>query len=68
MSVAIALTEESRSRVQQPLRGRELAASALVGIPFVVAAALLLTTGDVGHVDTLDFALFVLALAVMGRL
>jgi putative nucleotidyltransferase with HDIG domain len=68
MSVAIALTEESRSRVQQPLRGRELAASAIVGIPFVVAAAVLLATGGVGHVDAVDVALFVVALAVMGRL
>jgi putative nucleotidyltransferase with HDIG domain len=68
MSVAIALTEESRSRVQQPLRGRELAASAIVGIPFAVISVLLLATGDVGHVAALDVVLFVLSLAVIGRL
>jgi putative nucleotidyltransferase with HDIG domain len=68
MSVAVALTEESRSRVQQPLRGRELGASAIVGIPFVIVAALLAATGDVGHVDALDVVLFAVAAAVMGRL
>jgi putative nucleotidyltransferase with HDIG domain len=68
MSVAIALAEESRSRVQQPLRGRELAASAIVGVPFVLAAALLLAAGDVGDINELDVVLFVVAGAVMGRL
>jgi putative nucleotidyltransferase with HDIG domain len=68
MSVAIALTEESRSRLRQPLRGREVAASAIVGIPFVLVATLLLAAGDIGDVNELDVALFVVAGAVMGRL
>jgi putative nucleotidyltransferase with HDIG domain len=68
MSVAIALAEESRSRLRQPLRGREVAASAIVGIPFVLVATLLLAAGDIGDVNELDVALFVVAGAVMGRL
>lgn len=68
MSVAIALTEESRSRLQQPLRGREVAASAIVGIPFVLVATLLLAAGDIGDVNELDVVLFVVSGAVMGRL
>jgi putative nucleotidyltransferase with HDIG domain len=68
MSVAIALAEESRSRVQQPLRGGELAASLIAGIPFVVVVALLLAAGNVGDVNELDVVLFVVAGSVMGRL
>jgi putative nucleotidyltransferase with HDIG domain len=67
MSDAVALTEESRSRLQQPLRGRELAASAMAGVPLVLAGAALATAVE-GHVDAVDVALFVLAAAVMGRL
>src|ERR1700712_932531 len=61
MTEAIAQAEESRSRPQQPLRGRELAASALVGISFLCAAGLLADRGLSGSVDTLDVVLFVLA-------
>jgi putative nucleotidyltransferase with HDIG domain len=68
MSHAVALTEESRSRLQQPLRGRELVASAIVGVPFVVAASVLVATSVEGQVDGTDVVLFVLAAAVMGRL
>jgi putative nucleotidyltransferase with HDIG domain len=66
MSVPIGLTEAARSRLRQPIRGRELAAHAIVGIPLLVAAALL---GAAEHgVDALDLVLLVLAAAVMGRL
>jgi len=68
MSVAAALTEESRSRVQQPLRGRESAATAITAVPFAIAAAVLAVTGLHGTVDALDVVLFVLAAAVIGRL
>jgi putative nucleotidyltransferase with HDIG domain len=68
MSVAIALTEESRSRLAQPLRGREIAAGAIVGAPFLLVVVLLLAAGDIGRVDALDVVLFVVAGAVMGRL
>jgi putative nucleotidyltransferase with HDIG domain len=51
----------------QPMRGRELAAHAIVGIPLLLAAALLAARGVEGEVDTLTVVLFVLATAVMGR-
>ena len=68
MSEAIALTEESRSRLQHPLQGRELVGGAIVGAIFVAAAAALVAGGVDGEIDWLDVALFVVAAAVMGRL
>jgi len=67
MSEPIGLTEAARSRLATPMQRRELAASAVVGIPFLLVAALLAATG-VGDVDTLDVVLFVLAAAVMAHL
>ena len=68
MSEPIGLTEATRSRLAQPMKGRELTAQAIAGIPFLLAAGLLATYGDVGHVDALDVALFVLAAAITGNL
>jgi putative nucleotidyltransferase with HDIG domain len=68
MSVTVALTEESRSRVRTPLRGREVAAYAIVGIPFAIAAGLLVAFGVDGRVDAADVVLFTLAAAAIGRL
>jgi putative nucleotidyltransferase with HDIG domain len=68
MSVPVDLAEESRSRLTQPLAGREVAAYLIVGIPFVLAAGLLVAFGDDGDVDATDVVLFLLAMAVMGRL
>ena len=68
MSEPIGLTEATRSRLAQPMKGRELTAQAIVGIPFLLAAGLLAAYGDVGEVDALDVGLFVLAAAVMGNL
>ena len=66
--MAVALTEESRSRVHQPLQRREIVAHAIVGIPFVAGAVVLAAVGVEGRIDALDVALFALAAAVMGRL
>jgi putative nucleotidyltransferase with HDIG domain len=68
MSVAVGLAEKSRSRVTTPLRGREIVAYAIVGIPFLAGAGVLVATGLEGHIDVLDVVLFTLATAVMGRL
>jgi putative nucleotidyltransferase with HDIG domain len=68
MSEPIGLTEATRSRLAQPMGRRELAAHAIVGIPFLLVAILLAATGVDGDVDTLDVVLFVLAAAVMGHL
>jgi putative nucleotidyltransferase with HDIG domain len=68
MSEPIGLTEATRSRLTEPLKGRELTAQAIVGIPFVLAAVLLASTGSRGDVDALEIAVFVIAAAVMGNL
>ena len=68
MSEPIGLTEAARSRLAQPIQGRELTAQVIVGIPLLLAASLLAVVGDVGDVDAFDVALFVLAAAVMANL
>jgi len=60
--------EAARSRLMQPMRGRELAAHVIAGIPFLVAAGLLAAHGVEGDVDTVTVVIFVLAAAIMGRL
>ncbi|MEA2144321.1 MAG: hypothetical protein QOI64_2751 [Solirubrobacteraceae bacterium] len=62
------LTEAARSRLATPMEGRELAAIAIVGIPFLLVAGLLAATSVEGDVNTLDVVLFVLAAAVMAHL
>jgi putative nucleotidyltransferase with HDIG domain len=49
------------------MRGRELTANVIVGVPFLVAAGLLVAHVE-GQTETLHVVLFVLAAAVMGRL
>ena len=68
MTAPIGLTETTRSR--RPTRPdlRELAGQAVVAVPFLLAASLLLAHGDPADVDALDVTLFVLLTAVMGRL
>ncbi len=68
MAEPFGLTEAARSRLATPMQGRELAAIAVVGIPFLLLAGLLAATGVDGDVDTLDVVLFVLAAAVMAHL
>ena len=68
MPEPIGLTEAARSRLLQPMQRRELAAQAVVGIPFLIAAGLLAATGVVGDVDALDVVLFVIAVAIMDNL
>ena len=68
MSEPIGLTEAARSRLAHPIKGRELTAQAIVGIPFLFAAGVLAAYGVVGDVDALDVALFVIAAAIMGNL
>jgi len=68
MAEPIGLTEATRSRLATRLKGRELAAHAIVGVPFVVVAGLLAATAVEGEVRTLDVVLFVLAVAIMGHL
>ena len=68
MAEPFGLTEAARSRLATPMKGRELAAIAVVGIPFLLVAGLLAATSVDGDVDTLDVVLFVLAAAVMGHL
>ncbi len=68
MAEPFGLTEAARSRLATSVKGRELAAIAIVGIPFLVAAVLLAATSGSGDVDTLDVVLFVVAAAVMGHL
>jgi putative nucleotidyltransferase with HDIG domain len=68
MSEPIGLTEATRSRLVQPIQGRELTAQAIAGIPFLLAAGLLAMSGDVSEADALDIGLFVLAAAIMGNL
>jgi putative nucleotidyltransferase with HDIG domain len=68
MSVPIRLTEAARARSESRMEPRELRANALVGLPFVVVAVLLVALGLDRPVDAGDVAVFVLAAAVMGRL
>jgi putative nucleotidyltransferase with HDIG domain len=68
MSGGVGHTEASRSRLQTRTHQREVAAQAVVGIPFLVAAGLLAVLGLDEPVDATDVAIFVLAAAVMGRL
>ena len=68
MSEPFGLTEAARSRLVTAVKGRELAAIAIVGIPFLVVAGVLAATNVDGDVDTLDVVLFVVAAAVMGHL
>ena len=68
MSEPIGLTEATRSRLTEPMQDRELSAQAIAGIPLVLAAVLLATTGARGDVDALEVGLFVIAAAVMGNL
>jgi putative nucleotidyltransferase with HDIG domain len=68
MSGALGQTEASRSRLQTRTRPREVAAQAVVGIPFLVAAGLLAALGLHERVDALEVVVFTLAAAVMGRL
>jgi putative nucleotidyltransferase with HDIG domain len=67
MSDAIVLTEESRSRRLQPLAGRELMGHAVVGIPFLAAAAAL-ASGYSGTISIETVVLFAIVAAIMGRL
>lgn len=68
MSEPIGLTEATRSRLAQPMEGRELAAQAIVGLPLLLAAGLLAATATNGDVDAVDVVLFIVAAAVMGNL
>jgi putative nucleotidyltransferase with HDIG domain len=68
MSAGVGHTEASRSRLKTRTHPREVAAQAVVGIPFLVAAGLLAALGLHQPVDATDVAVFVLAAAVMGRL
>src|SRR3954452_13070043 len=68
MSGGVGHTEASRSRLKTRTHPREVAAQAVVGIPFLVAAGLLAARGLHEPVDATDVAVFVLAAAVMGRL
>ena len=67
-SAALGQTEASRSRLQTRTRPREVAAQAVVGIPFLLVAGLLGALGLDGPVDAVDVAIFTLAAAIMGRL
>jgi putative nucleotidyltransferase with HDIG domain len=68
MSGALGQTEASRSRLQTRTRPREVAAQAVVGVPFLLAAGLLAALGLDESVDATDVVIFALAAAVMGRL
>ncbi|MEA2219104.1 MAG: hypothetical protein QOJ35_1730 [Solirubrobacteraceae bacterium] len=68
MSVPIRLTEAARARSESRFEPRELRASALVGLPFVVVSLLLVVFALDRPVDASDVLLFVLAAAAMGRL
>ena len=68
MTEPIGLTETTRSRRPTRFERRELAGQAIVGLPFLLAAALLATGADRSEVDALDVTLFVLLMAAMGRL
>jgi putative nucleotidyltransferase with HDIG domain len=68
MSGALGQTEASRSRLQTRTRPREVVAQAVVGIPFLIAAGLLLGLGLDRPVDAADVAIFVVAAAILGRL
>ncbi len=67
MTAPIGLTEETRSLRPSRMAAREAASEIAVGVPFVVAAVVLLVASSAG-VDLGDAALFVLLMAVMGRL
>jgi putative nucleotidyltransferase with HDIG domain len=67
MPEPLGLTEATRSRVAMPMGRRELAAFAIVGIPFLLIAVLLAVLGVDGDIDWPDVVLFVVALAVMGH-
>jgi putative nucleotidyltransferase with HDIG domain len=60
--------EAARARTGSRMGARELTAHVLVGLPFVVVAALLVALGPDRPVDAGDVLLFVLAAAVIGRL
>ncbi len=62
------LAEEGRARVRVGMGSRELAAQALVGVLFVVAAGLLLVLAPIGRIPVVDLVLLVLAAALLGRL
>jgi putative nucleotidyltransferase with HDIG domain len=68
MAAPIGLTEETRSLRPTRMAPREIAGEAATAIPFLAAVLLLLELGPSVHVDALDSALFVLLMAVMGRL
>ncbi|MDX6676353.1 MAG: hypothetical protein QOE31_405 [Solirubrobacteraceae bacterium] len=68
MSVPIRLVEAARARLSSRMERRELIAHAIVGLPFVIVAVLLVAFGLDRPVSALDVLLFVLALAVMGQL
>lgn len=68
MVAPIGLTEETRSMRPAPMATRMLASEAIAAIPFALAAVFLLAEGSPTDVDTLDVVLFVLLMAVMGRL
>ena len=68
MSVPIRLVEAARERSRSRMEPRELRANALVGLPFVAVAVLLVALTLDEPVSVGDMALFVLAAAVMGRL
>jgi putative nucleotidyltransferase with HDIG domain len=68
MSAALGQTEASRSRLQTRTRPREVAAQAVVGLPFLLAAGLLCVVGLDEPVRASDVVIFALAAAIMGRL
>lgn len=68
MSVPIRLMEAARARAGSRMEPRELRAQALVGLPFVAVAVLLVGLGPDRPVNAGDVLLFVLAAAVIGRL
>jgi putative nucleotidyltransferase with HDIG domain len=68
MAAPLRLTEAARTRPQQPMRTRELALNATVGIGFLLAAVALFLHGSVGDVAAADVGLLMLALAILGRL
>jgi len=68
MSEPVGLTEASRARLQTRTHPSEVAGQIVVGVPFLVAAGLLVAFGLDGPVDATDVVIFALASAVVGRL
>lgn len=68
MSVPIRLMAAARARYPSRMEPGELRAHAVVGLPFVVVAVLLVALGPDEPVDVADVLLFVLAAALVGRL